>query len=374
MRAPLAEAGYCAPEQEHESGDQRSDIFTLAVMLFELVSGQRPSTKMPPRLRSLVSVPAEVDFLLMKALAEDPEQRYTDLGVMRAALRDVLGLGAPPDRPGKPASAAAKPPAAASSPAGQDGEAKFAAAKGSPTPTVDGPPSSPRKSWGLAAREHSEPAPPQRLMPVPPDSANARPTEVQHLSLVADATWVLPAAVAPGRVADPPTEPLMHRPPVRTDVQKGQSVVLMDELPTVVQSSRNRPRHARAMAPKGATKPEREHETEKTEAAQRSVIMAPVMDRTEILGHSVLRDFGQGSEGPRQHRHEPDSPTLMLADGSASPPPLKSQVPSEPTGVDVESPSAQPVSWTLQMKLVVVNLVFLALIVLGLLVWALLTV
>ncbi|MBA3546600.1 MAG: protein kinase, partial [Nannocystis sp.] len=86
------ESAYRAPEQRQASGDPRSDIFSLAVILFELISGKRPSTKMAPRLRSLIAVPPAVDTLMSKALAQDPAQRHPDPGALRAAIREVLGL------------------------------------------------------------------------------------------------------------------------------------------------------------------------------------------------------------------------------------------------------------------------------------------
>ena len=89
----LEEAGYRAPEQQQGGGDARSDVYTLAVILFELISGQNLAGKPPPRLRSLVAVPRPVDEFMAKALSQDPAQRF-DLLTMRAALRELLGVAA----------------------------------------------------------------------------------------------------------------------------------------------------------------------------------------------------------------------------------------------------------------------------------------
>ncbi len=94
----LEEAGYRAPEQQQGGGDARSDVYTLAVILFELISGQNLAGKPPPRLRSLVAVPRPVDEFMAKALSQDPAQRF-DLLTMRAALRELLGVAAAPAEP-----------------------------------------------------------------------------------------------------------------------------------------------------------------------------------------------------------------------------------------------------------------------------------
>ncbi|MFY0534619.1 hypothetical protein [Nannocystis pusilla] len=48
------DCGYRAPEQAKARGDVRSDVHSLASVLFELIAGERPSPRMPARLRSLV--------------------------------------------------------------------------------------------------------------------------------------------------------------------------------------------------------------------------------------------------------------------------------------------------------------------------------
>ncbi|MCY1054730.1 hypothetical protein [Nannocystis sp. SCPEA4] len=91
------ESGYRAPEQAGGPGDAASDIFSLALILFELATGVRPPTTMAPRLRSLVpEAPQAVDDFFAAALARDPELRLPDLSTMRATLRELLGLGPAP--------------------------------------------------------------------------------------------------------------------------------------------------------------------------------------------------------------------------------------------------------------------------------------
>lgn len=110
------DCGYRAPEQAKCAGDARSDVFSLASVVFELIAGERPSPRSPSRLRSLVpGVPQAVDELFAEALATEPWQRYADMAELRAAMREVLGLGpapavsvAPEARPEPPASVSAE--------------------------------------------------------------------------------------------------------------------------------------------------------------------------------------------------------------------------------------------------------------------------
>ncbi|MFZ6185233.1 hypothetical protein [Nannocystis pusilla] len=89
------EAGYRAPEQQQGGGDARSDVYTLAVILTELISGQKSAGKTPPRLRSLAAVPQSVDAFMARALSRDPAQR-PELAAMRAGLRELLSDGTKP--------------------------------------------------------------------------------------------------------------------------------------------------------------------------------------------------------------------------------------------------------------------------------------
>ncbi len=98
---------YMSPEQVMGKRiDKRSDIFSLGVILFELLSGKRPfdgesiTTVMyrivhesPRSLRDMLKdVPAGFDYIISKALAKDPEQRYQSCLEMAYDLSNVATL------------------------------------------------------------------------------------------------------------------------------------------------------------------------------------------------------------------------------------------------------------------------------------------
>jgi hypothetical protein len=100
----LGTVTYLSPEQvEGLEPDQRSDIYSLGVVLYELVAGRPPfraegplalalkhQREAPPPLRSVrVGVPRHLDAIVMQALAKRPEDRFASAEEMRAALERV---------------------------------------------------------------------------------------------------------------------------------------------------------------------------------------------------------------------------------------------------------------------------------------------
>ena len=98
----LGEAVYLAPEQLYEDGtiDQRTDIYAAGVLLYRLLTGQVPfEAKGPQLLLQIVEqdppppsahrpeLPADVDKVILGALAKDPEDRFVDAPAMAEALR-----------------------------------------------------------------------------------------------------------------------------------------------------------------------------------------------------------------------------------------------------------------------------------------------
>lgn len=139
--ATVGTAMYMSPEQiRGERVDERSDIYSIGVVLFEMLSGQPPfqsdsptallmmhlSDPVPDLQRLRPDCPAEVKSIVEKAMAKDRGQRYQHASEMSAALRKALvtlqaSLQAPtavvPEPGGEPTKPPrARPPAASPSP------------------------------------------------------------------------------------------------------------------------------------------------------------------------------------------------------------------------------------------------------------------
>lgn len=102
-------AGYLAPEQARgEKATPASDRYALAVVAFELLTGERPferesstaealahvSAPIPPASSINPELPSQVDDALARGLAKQPEQRYDSAADLVHALRDALDAAA----------------------------------------------------------------------------------------------------------------------------------------------------------------------------------------------------------------------------------------------------------------------------------------
>lgn len=100
---------YMSPEQAGEqSVDARSDIYSLACVLFEMLAGKPPfdgpsamsvfakhATEPPPRPGALrESVPSEVDRAVRKALAKHPSERFGTAGEFADAMTGAASVEA----------------------------------------------------------------------------------------------------------------------------------------------------------------------------------------------------------------------------------------------------------------------------------------
>ena len=108
--AMIGSPAYMSPEQGlGKPGDERSDIYSLGVLFYQLVTGRLPYAADTPLAVVLKhvnepvpdpsalnpAIPAGIRSVITTAMAKDPDQRYATAKAMADALRDVLRSGDP---------------------------------------------------------------------------------------------------------------------------------------------------------------------------------------------------------------------------------------------------------------------------------------
>lgn len=107
----IGTAGYLSPEQlRGEQASERSDVFALGLVLYEMATGDNPFRRNnpvetftailredpPPLDPKLGPVPVELTLAIGKALAKSPAERYPSAAELAEDLRVVQSRIAPP--------------------------------------------------------------------------------------------------------------------------------------------------------------------------------------------------------------------------------------------------------------------------------------
>jgi tRNA A-37 threonylcarbamoyl transferase component Bud32 len=85
----LGTPAYAAPEQQNGSADHRADIYSLGVVLYEMLTGERPKDKIEAPSKR-VQVDVRIDEIVLRALEKTPELRFATAAEFRSSVEAAV--------------------------------------------------------------------------------------------------------------------------------------------------------------------------------------------------------------------------------------------------------------------------------------------
>ena len=239
---------YMAPEQSNGTSDHRSDIYSLGIILYQMLTGRLPFTADSPVATSLKHIqttpvsPRElnseisqaVEKVILKAMAKDPDERYQEAQALSIAYWQALTLEAPGTDGA--ADATATPIASGESQmAGHTSRASMPTLQGAPPPAprlfpLTELPEAPTEE--MPTRRQEEPAPTQRpRVFFPPGEIPEAPTQKLSANSQEEAESTRATARVPTPLNPAPVPTGKARPGMRTALIALVCLILLSAIP-----------------------------------------------------------------------------------------------------------------------------------------------
>jgi serine/threonine protein kinase len=103
---PAGTPQYMAPEQKRtpQQTDSRADIYSLGVVLYEMLTGELPDGRLQPPSKK-VHIDVRLDDVVLRALEKEPERRYQTASQVKEDVQTIVSTRSTPEGP-----AASTPP------------------------------------------------------------------------------------------------------------------------------------------------------------------------------------------------------------------------------------------------------------------------